>query len=374
VIFCQAYSVHTERSDTRGRQILNRWGTQRVVANTIVITGAFSYTGKYTTRLLLQRGCSVRTLTNHAPEVHPGKRQNPPVSQNRRDPSDCGARSGQAVGHPPDVEPRPDSSGTQIEVFPYNFERPEELRRSLAGATTLINTYWVRFPQGLTTFATAVENSRILIRAAKDAGVRRIVHVSIANPSLDSPLGYYRGKAQVEQAVVDSGLSYAILRPTVIFGTEDILINNIAWFVRRFPVFALPGDGRYGVRPIYVEDMARLLAEATERQGNTVLDAVGPERFTFEELVRLIARSVRRPMRMVRVPATVAFVATLLTGWLVKDVVLTWEEYQGLMGNLLASDAPAAGQTRLSEWLAVNGDRLGKKYASEVARHFRPLR
>src|SRR6202008_4642679 len=162
-------------------------------------------------------------------------------------------------------------------------------------------------------------------------GVKRIVHVSIANPSPHSRLGYYRGKAQLEQAVVDSGLSYAILRPTVIFGREDILVNNIAWFVRRFPVFGIPGDGRYAVRPIYVEDMARLIADAVGQHENTVIDAVGPETFTFEELVRLIAERVGRHVRIIHLPMPLAYASTLLIGWFVRDVVLTWEEYQGLM-------------------------------------------
>jgi len=329
------------------------------MSNTVVITGAFSYTGKYTTRLLLERGYAVRTLTNHPPQDHE-EREGPHFSQNRGE-----------VGHPAtEVAKKADPFGGRVEVFPYNFNRPEELRRCLEGASTLINTYWVRFPRGRTTFDTAVRNSRTLIQAAKDAGVRRIVHVSIANPSLDSPLGYYKGKAQVEQAVVESGMSYAILRPTVIFGTEDILINNIAWFVRHFPVFAAPGDGRYGIRPIYVADMAEALAEAVNQQENSVRDAVGPEMFHFEELVRLVARSVGRRIGLVHVPTTAAYVSTVLTGWLVRDVVLTWEEYRGLMGGLLESQEPALGATRLSQWLAENGDRVGKNYASEVKRHF----
>jgi uncharacterized protein YbjT (DUF2867 family) len=308
-----------------------------LMSETVVVTGAFSNTGKYATRILLERGYTVRTLTNH-----------PPTGDARR----------------------PDPFGGRVKSFPYNFERPDELRRSLEGASTLINTYWVRFPHGGATFETAVRNSRTLIQAAKEAGVTRIVHVSIANPSLDSRLGYYKGKALVEQAVRESGLAYAILRPTVVFGEGDILINNIAWFLRRFPVFAIPGAGNYSLRPIYVEDMARLLADSTESPGNTVRDAVGPETFRFEKLVRLIARSVGRPARLVHVPTGVAYVGTLLTGWMVRDVVLTWEEYKGLTENLLASEGPAMGETRLSEWLAANAENVGRHYASEVARHF----
>ncbi len=266
--------------------------------SSVVITGALSYTGKYTTRLLLGRGFRVRTLTYH-PE-----RENP--------------------------------FGESVQVFPYNFDHPDQLTQTLRGASTLINTYWVRFPHGMSTFESAVQNTCTLISAAKNAGVRRIVHVSIANPSLQSPLGYYKGKAQLERAVFDSGLSYTILRPTVIFGLEDILINNIAWFVRRFPVFGIPGDGSYRIRPIYVEDMAQLISDAVDREANTVLDAVGPETFSFEELVRLIAAQVGRSVRLVHLPMPLAYVSTLVTGWLVGDVVLTWEEYQGLMGNLLA--------------------------------------
>ena len=199
------------------------------MTKTVVITGAFSYTGKYATRLLLGRGYTVRTLTHHP------DRENP--------------------------------FGEKVQVFPYSFDDPDRLSQALRGASTLINTYWVRFARGESTFETAVQNTRTLIAVARDAGVKRIVHVSIANPSVQSPLGYYKGKAQLEQAVIDSGLSYAILRPTVIFGVEDILINNIAWFLRRFPVFGIPGDGRYAIRPIYVEDMARLLADAVDQSG-----------------------------------------------------------------------------------------------------------
>ena len=299
---------------------------------TIVITGALSYTGKYATRILLGRGYRIRTLTYHPEHENP--------------------------------------FGDKVEVFPYSFEHSERLTEPLRGASTLINTYWVRFPYAKSTFDAAVQNTLVLLAAAKNAGVRRIVHVSIANPSLHSPLGYYRAKAQLEQAVAESGLAYSILRPTVIFGPGDILMNNIAWFVRHFPVLAIPGDGCYRIRPIFVEDMARLLADALEHEGNAVRDAVGPETYTFKGLVSQIAAQLQRRVRLVHVPMPAAYLATRVAGWFVGDVVLTWQEYKGLMAGLLAPEGRSTGQTCLSQWLAANREEIGRRYASEVARHY----
>ncbi len=299
-----------------------------------VITGAFSYTGRYATRLLLQRGWQLRTLTGRAAQ---------------------------------DAE-------FHIPAHPYSFENPAALVKFLRGARVLINTYWVRFAYGGVTYQQAVENTLTLFRAAKEAGVRRIVHVSIANPSPDSPLPYYSGKARLEAALAGLGLGYAILRPTVIFGSEDILVNNIAWFVRKFPVFGVPGDGRYGIQPIFVEDMAQLIAEAAERNGNYTLDAVGPETYSFEDLVRLIAAKIGRNIRILHLPAGAAYLFTKIAGWLLRDTVLTREEYAGLMANLLVSKDTPPGSTLLSRWLEAHGDRLGRRYASEVARHFRRAR
>jgi NADH dehydrogenase len=298
-----------------------------------VVTGAFSYTGKYLTRRLLNAGRKVRTITGH-----------------------------------PD---RPNPFGKQVEIASMNFRDRAGLVQSLRGADVLYNSYWVRFSHGRVTFDEGVANSRTLIQAAGEAGVRRIVHLSIANPSTDSPLPYYSGKAQVEKAVVDSGLSYTILRPTVIFGAEDILINNIAWFVRRFPVFTIPGSGQYQIQPIFVEDIADLAIETGRQENNLVQDAVGPEIFTFEELVRRIAIGVRSKTRLIRVRPEIVLSALRLAGPMVGDVILTREEIQGLMANLLVSQHPATGHTRFSEWLARNAPLLGTKYASELERHYR---
>ena len=298
-----------------------------------VVTGAFGFTGKYITRRLLAMGRGVRTLTGH-PE-----------------------RAASCNGH--------------IEVAPLQFDRPAELVESLKGATTLYNTYWVRFAYGDVTHEKAVENSRRLIAAARNAGVVRIVHLSITHPSPDSNLGYFRGKAEVEQAIAASGLSHAILRPTVIFGVEDILINNVAWLLRRTPLFAVPGSGDYRLQPVYVVDVAEMAVAAGQERQNVTLDAVGPEVYTFRQLVGLIAQKVGSRARIVRVPPFVALLLCRQLGRAVHDVLLTRDEVKGLMAGLLVSNSEPTVRTRFSEWLNRHAHLLGLHYSSELGRHFR---
>ena len=298
-----------------------------------VVTGAFGYTGRYIAQRLLDRGATVKTLTGH-----------------------------------PD---RPNPFGDRVSVAPLSFDDPSALTRSLEGAETLFNTYWIRFPRGEVTFDTAVENSLALVRAAEDAGVRRIVHVSITNASVDSRLPYFRGKGVVEEAVKGARMSHAIIRPPLIFGREDILINNIAWFLRRFPVFPVPGSGEYRVQPVSVEDVAGIAVEAAGQREDVTIDAIGPETFTFEEMVRLIAEKVGARAMTVHVTPRLVSLLSWLTGHLVRDVVLTRAEIDGLMAGLLVSDGPPTGSAGLSDWLDQHSDALGRSYASEIGRHYR---
>ena len=298
-----------------------------------VVTGATGYSGKYITRKLLAAGRRVRTLTGH-------------------------------LG-------RPNPFGDAIEVVPYNFENPNELRKNLEYVSTLFNTYWVRFPHGPHSYESAVANTRALIRAAEQAGVKKFVHVSIANPSEDSPLAYYRGKAFLEASLARSRLSWAIIRPTVIFGLEDILINNIAWLVRHFPIFAVPGSGEYQLQPVYVGDLAEIAITAAAKQENVTMDAAGPGIYSFSELIQLIARTLGRKVRIVPMNPGLALFLTRILGIAVRDVILTREEIEGLMANLLVSLQPALGRTQLSEWLEQNTEQVGGRYTSELRRHFR---
>lgn len=302
-----------------------------------VVTGAFGFTGRHVTQRLLDAGKTVRTLTGR--------------------PQLWGSAS--------------DPFGGAVEAIPLDFERPDALVDGLQGADTLYNTYWVRFASGEVTFERAVQNSRVLVRAAAAAGVRRLVHVSITNPSTDSHLPYFRGKAMVEDAIRESGLSYAIVRPALVFGEGDILLNNIAWALRRFPFFPVAGDGHYRAQPVYVEDLANLAVAVAEEPDNVTIDAVGPETYTFDELVLLLEKHVGSRAKLAHVPPSLALSLSRIVGYFVRDVVLTRDELAGLTANLLVSTEPPRATTRFSEWLEANGPKLGAAYASELDRHYR---
>ncbi len=240
----------------------------------------------------------------------------------------------------------------------------------MRGASILYNTYWVRFSYGGLSHGRAVRNTQTLIHAAEAAGVKRIVHVSITNPSIDSPLPYFKGKAELEQAIQASSLSYAILRPAVLFGEGEILINNIAFMLRRFPLFAIPGTGEYRVQPIFVEDLAELAVDGGQRSDSYTLDAVGPETYTYTELVQTIRRAIGSKSRLVHLPAGLVRVASGVLGAILKDVVLTEDEIKGLMADLLVSHQPPTGRTSLENWIKSHLESIGKTYASELAHHY----
>lgn len=295
-----------------------------------VVTGAFGYSGKYITRRLIEAGVRVRTLTSAS------RRTNP--------------------------------FGDKVDVYPYSFDDPVGLVNALRGASVLYNTYWIRFNHTMFKQADAVANTVILFDAAHKAGVRRVVHVSITNPSEDSPLEYFRGKAMLERALVESGLSYAVLRPAVLFGKEDILINNIAWVLRRCPVFGVFGNGEYRLQPVFVDDLAKLAVREGGKTENRIIDAIGPETFTYRELVRQIGEIIGKPRPSVSIPPRLGHLIGIVIGRLVGDVVITRAEIAGLMAGLLCTDSPPAGETRLTDWARAHSDKLGMRYASELAR------
>ena len=313
---------------------------------TVAVTGAYSYTGKYIALELLKAGRRVITLTRN-PE-------------------------------------RPHELKAQIPAFRLDFSQPELLRQALSGVEVLVNTYWVRYnypgpalePSSRaklgrgegSSFEQAVANTKILLDAAASAGVRRVVHISVSKPD-QTQLAYFRGKLETERLVQASGLSYAIIRPTIVFGEEEVLINNITWLLRKMPVFAVPGDGRYQVQPVYVKDVARLAASAAGAKQNTVVDAAGPEIFTFMELLELLKKVAGSRCILVRVPAPLALGLSGILGGLFGDLMLTEEELDALMQGLLAVETEPTGTTRFSQWAEENASLLGKNYVNELKRH-----
>jgi uncharacterized protein YbjT (DUF2867 family) len=298
-----------------------------------VVTGAYSYTGRFIARRLMEMERPIKTLTNH--------------------PHRAGAED------------------VKAEVAPLQFKDRDALVDSLRGADVLYNTYWVRFNDGRARFGEAVANTRVLVGAARDAGVRKVVHISVSNPSEDSALDYYAGKARTERMVRESGLPWAIVRPTLIFGTGDILINNIAWLLRRFPVIGIAGRGDYRLQPVAGEDVADIATWASEQAENVTVDAAGPEIIFYGEMVESIAIAVGKHPRFIHLKPRTAILAAQMIGRFVDDVMLNEPELEGLMQELLVSHERPRGTRRLDNWLLSSAETLGRTYASELDRHWR---
>jgi len=296
----------------------------------VAVTGAFGYSGRYIAHRLLRDGHHVLTLTNSV------QRHNP--------------------------------FGEKVRAVPFHFDDSRLLTDSLRGVEVLINTYWVRFDHRLFSHGKAVANTKILFQAAKDAGVRRIVHVSITNPDVGSELPYFRGKAELESVLMSLGVSYCILRPTVLFGKEDVLINNIAWSLRHLPMFGVFGTGQYRMQPIYVDDLAAAAVEKAAGDRNEVVNAIGPETFTYRELVETIKRTLGVKRLIIGLSPSIGYWACQALGLIVRDVIITREEIQGLMEGRLHVDTHPLGKTKLTQWIARHKDTLGRRYTSEMAR------
>jgi NADH dehydrogenase len=301
------------------------------------VTGAFSYSGSAIATELVRRGRQVRTLTNH------------PVRK-------------------PAVLP---AELAEVDARPLALGDPAGLREALKGVDTLYNTYWVRFAHGAVTFESAVTGSAALFAAAADAGVRRVVHVSITHADEASPFGYFRGKAQVERLLRDSGMSYAVVRPAILFGGQGVLINNIAWLMRRSPVVLYGGSGDYRIRGIHVDDLATLMADLGGDTTDQTIDAVGPESLSFRDLLEHVRAAVGARSRLLPVPGASFPGVTWALGHLLRDTLLTREEYHAMASGLADSAAPTTGEIRITDWIRANAAELGRHYAHELDRHFR---
>lgn len=297
-----------------------------------VVTGSFGYIGKYITRELLNKGHEVKTIT-----THPNK---------------------------------PNPFGDKVKASNYHFDNPDRLTQELNGCEVLFNTYWVRFNYRQWSFDKALEHTKTLFNCAKKAGIKQIVQISVTNPTETDNLPYYQGKALQEKALKELGIEYSIVRPTLVFGKEDILVNNVAWTIRKFPFVPIFGSGEYKVQPVFVEDLAAIAVNSSESHESVTIDAIGPEIFTYKEFLHLIATELNRNISFIHTwPSLGIFLGNIISLF-VKDVVLTKDELRGLMANKLMSNQVPNGKTLFSEWLRNNRDSVGTEYTSELKRHF----
>lgn len=298
------------------------------------ITGALGYSGRYITRAAIEHGISVRGLTNS------------PERDNLQN----------------------------IELSPLDWNHPSSLSKSMEGCETLINTYWVRFAHGSYSHETAVENTKKLFLSAKEAGIRRIVHVSITHPDKQSTLPYFHGKAVIEEFLEELEIPHTILRPAVLFGStpeESILVNNIAWTLRHFPIVGYFGQGSYRLQPIHVKDFAKLALSEGRRtdSSNETIEAIGSETFTYLELLQCIRSAIGSRSLLMGIPVPAGYWASKIIGWLHNDITLTRDEITGLMEDRLAVDnVTPVGTTKLSEWIKEHASTLGINYSSELQR------
>jgi NADH dehydrogenase len=296
------------------------------------VTGAFGFTGRAIAVQLLRAGRNVITLARRVDHADP-------IAQ-------------------------------RIEVHPLQFTSPERLTDALRGVDTLYNTYWIRFPRGASTFQRAVEQSSTLFTAARRAGVRRLVHVSVVEADPDGDTPYVRAKGELERRIPESGLEWSIVRPTLTFGPNDILVNNLAWALRRLPVYGMPGTGRYPLQPVHVDDVARICLEVAEGGSGTTVDAAGPETMAYRDMVELVRKAIRSRAIVVPMPTWAVLGAARALGILVRDVVLTRDELLELTAGLLTSQAPPLGRISFAIWVAENADGLGRRWTSELARNY----
>jgi len=298
---------------------------------TYMVTGAFSFTGRHVAKRLLEEGEEVRTMTRFPQSASPFAEAVPAV--------------------------------------PFDYDDVGALTQALRGCDRLINTYWRRQPEGNLGYDRVVQQSKNLFAAAKAVGIERIVHMSINDPH-GKKFPYFRAKCATERAVRECTVSSVVVRPQLVFGDGELLINNLAWTLRQSRLAAVPGDGQYLMQPIHASDYAELIVGLSRNRRDGVVNGVGPDVMTYDDMVSMVGNAIGRKPRILHVhPKFFDRVARLINRFVEEPTVLDYEVYGCLVENGVVPREPQ-GTRRLVDWLRDHADSLGRRYADQDRRPF----
>ncbi len=197
-------------------------------------------------------------------------------------------------------------AGENISFARGDITRPESLPPAFQGCDAVVHLVGIiRERPGQTFEGIHAEGTASVVRAARQAGVRRLVHMSAAGTRPDAASSYHRTKWLGEEAVRASGLEWVVLRPSLIFGRGDGFTTTMMDLVRRAPVVPVIGSGKNLMQPVAVGDVCAAFAASVEEERHTgqTYELGGPDRLTYEEIVRMVVRAMGLRRRFVHIPA-----------------------------------------------------------------------
>ena len=227
----------------------------------------------------------------------------------------------------------------QVQLMEADVRKPASVARAVADADAVVNLV------GSFADMNAVQNigAGIVAKAAADAGVTALVHISAIGADVHSNAEYGQSKAGGEAAVHAAFPSAVILRPSIVFGREDQFINRFAGLIRMLPVVPVIGAATR-FQPVFVGDVAKAVAAALAHQDGRVLELGGPEIFSMMELNRWIAKAIGRTPLFVEVPDIAAKMLAKGTGWM-PGAPITEDQYK-----MLGSDNVVTGTDGLAAY------------------------
>ncbi len=239
----------------------------------ILITGATGYIGRHLVARLVQQGerprCLVRDLK----------------------------RAGQIL------------PGAKVDLVQGDTTQPGTLRLVMQGVDTVIHTAFITAERkqsaGNHYDTTNVEGTANVVKAAKSAGVSRIIAVSGLGTKPDKPGSYMQGRYLAEQMIKESGMTWTIIQPSVLFGKDAPFIKGLTDLIRTSPVVPLIGGGKIMFQPIYVEDVVSVIVEVLnepERTANKTFTIGGPEYYSFTGIVTMLTHAMHKKRIMAPAP------------------------------------------------------------------------